>query len=101
MDAKSDLVDGHVIHDIREALANHRDQIVRATILNDDHELLATGDLLINGSHGVFWPYVLRHETIEESEPAILRWGNGTEKELRTFERCPSSAYASHFHFEI
>jgi hypothetical protein len=101
MDAKSDLIDGHVIHDIREALANHREQIFRATVLDDDHELLANGDVLIEGSHGVFWPYVVRHETIEDSEPVILRWGDGTEKQLLSFERCPSSACASHFHFEI
>jgi hypothetical protein len=101
MDSQNEVVRGGVIHDIREALTHHRDQISRATILNEDHELLATGDALLEGGHGVFWPYVLRHEEVEDLEPAILRWGNGTEKQLRIFERCSSSAYAFHFHFEI
>ena len=100
MDAQRDAVQG-VMHDIREALANHRSQIVRATILDDNHDLLATGDVLIEGNHGVFWPYVLRYEDIEQSEPVLLRYGNGTEKQLQSFERCSSSAYAAHFHIEF
>jgi hypothetical protein len=101
MDSHNEVVHGGVIHDIREALTYHREQIVRATVLDEDQQLLATGDVLMEGGHGVFWPYVLRHENIEESEPAILRWGDGAEKQLRIFERCSSSAYASHFHFEV
>lgn len=101
MDGQRDVIQGGVIHDIKEAFDRHRSRISRATVLDADLDLLATGDVLIEGGHGVFWPYVIRHEDIEESEAVVLRYGDGIEKPLRSFERCSSARYASHFHFEI
>jgi hypothetical protein len=91
----------HVTHDLKKALAQYRDRLFRASVLDSNKQPLATGDALLEGFRGVFWPYALKHDHIQESSVAILRHADGTERTLLNFERCSSAAYVSHFHFEI
>jgi hypothetical protein len=96
MDACAD-----VTHDLRKALLQCRDRMFRASVLDTDSQLLAMGDALLEGVRGVFWPYTMKHDDIQGSNPAILRHADGTESRLLHFERCSSNAHVPHFHFKI
>jgi hypothetical protein len=73
----------------------------RATVLDDDNRPLAAGEALLEGTRGVFWPYIMKNEDIQGSNAASLRHADGTERTLLHFERCSLLNFVSHFHFEI
>ena len=89
-------------HDIQEIVAKRRATFVHVTILDQDNQPLANGTATpeSEGVHGTFWIDDPKQADVPASRAVILRQLDGSERKLRTFERCSRAKYSIHFHFE-
>lgn len=95
-------MDEDAIHDLKKILDDRRATLVRATILDQDNQPLATGTATprSEGVHGAFWIDNPREADTLASRAAVLRRSDGTESKFVRFQRCEHAHYSLHFHFE-
>jgi hypothetical protein len=84
---------------IHAALVEDKKLIFHTTILNQDSQRLATGEALIKGARGVFWPENPSKKDIPPSNTAILRRSDGTDIRISDFRLCGLDHYSVHYHF--
>ena len=91
------------IRQLIEIVEKRRATFVRAEILDQDNQLVATGEVtpLSEGAHQVFWLDDPKQGDTLAQRAVILRRSDGSEHKVFHFERCPHTHFSRHFHFEV
>jgi hypothetical protein len=88
------------IHDLESVLAESRKHIFRATVLDRDNQLLATGQALFEGGPPVFWPDGPPLADVQPPNRLTLRRSdNGDLTPISDFHRCKAMSVSVHYHF--
>jgi len=89
------------VDNLESVLAENQKHIFRATVLDRDNQLVATGEALLVGGTPIFWPDEEKLKDIQPSNAVILRHSDGTETSIADFRLCAAMLMSVHYHFRV